>query len=438
MWPTGHELRELLSPYEVQDFLRDHWDGSPLYIPGPATKFAPLSFDLSTLEGVIRRRDRSGRLQVRFVGSDNAVKPAPDPLEDYSVRDGQVTACADWISDRFERLAAFCVGIKTGLNLPGPVFMSCFASPEGHGLGTHLDCHPSFILQLEGSKVWRFSPHPAVAWSPANVPSVRAAREMTDRYPWLQLRFPDEEEERTFREQVLTPGDVLFLPAGTWHRTRAIGCSLSLTMTCVPLTAADFVNDLIRGHLSGSVEWRRSVPPVPAAKTPSNRLPRAVERFFEARLSELREHVRSLAARDLYETWTHHVHSSDTPFLKGEDGPRSIEETDILKVAGEAPLHYVANRRHRSLALYYLDRRVDLEYAALPLVKAMLAASSFPARVATRWLNGFAWQDVEPLLRGLVHAGILRVEARGEGGHPQAIPSRLPRARGRSRPGRWS
>src|SRR5262249_40817744 len=159
----------------------------------------------------------------------------------------------------------------------------------------------------EGSKCWRFSAAPAVSWPPAVLTNACIAPEMMDRYPWLQVRFPDEDTEGAFLEQVLTPGDVLFLPAGTWHRASAIGYSVARTMACVPMTAADFVNDLIRGHLSGSVNWRSSVPPVPLEAARSNRLPPAVKRFLDARLSELREYVQSLRAEDMYELWTHHV-----------------------------------------------------------------------------------------------------------------------------------
>lgn len=412
MWPNGREVQDLLSPHRAQDFLAQYWGGKPLYIPGTAKKFADLKFDMLALEGAIRDLEPRDRLRVRFVGADDKVKQKPADLDHYSIRDGNLTVCADWINDRFESLASYCAGIKSGLNLPGSVFMTCYASPRGLGFGTHFDCQPTFILQIEGSKRWRFSPKPAVQWPPAVLPNARVVQEMKDRYPWLQVRFPDQVDEETFLEQLLKPGDVLFLPAGTWHQARAIECSLALTMACIPMTAADFVDDLIRGHLSSSVHWRCNVPPVPMNPNRSEGLPSAVKRFFDARLSELREHVRSLRAEDLYEAWVHHVASFDTPF-KIDDRPRAVEvkASDTLTLANDFPLRYVARAGDGSVSLYYLDTRIDLNYNALPLVKAMLKRSTFPAHLATKWLGEkFDWEAVKPVLQELVQAGILRID----------------------------
>ena len=114
MLPHGRELQELLSPHRVQDFLKTHWGRKPLYIPGPANKFDDLQFDLLALESVLGDVDRRDRLDLRFVGADDKVAQTPGDLEHYSVRDGELTVCADWINDRFDSLASYCAGIKTG------------------------------------------------------------------------------------------------------------------------------------------------------------------------------------------------------------------------------------------------------------------------------------------------------------------------------------
>lgn len=141
--------------------------------------------------------------------------------------------------------------------------MTCYASPHGYGFGTHWDCQAVFVLQIEGSKCWRFSSKPDVQWPPTLLPGPNVVPELMRRYSWLDVQFPDAREEQ-FNEQVLKPGDVLFLPAGTWHRARAIGYSLALTIACPPMTAADFIDDLIRGHLSSCQKNLRrcNVPPV--------------------------------------------------------------------------------------------------------------------------------------------------------------------------------
>ena len=414
--PNGRVLQELLLPHGPHEFLAQYWGRKPLYIPGPANKFAELKFDMRALERIIREPGRRDRFTVRFVGSDDRAKEPPQNLRRYSIRDGDLTVCADWINDRFDSLASYCAGIKAALSLPGNVFMTCYASPDGHGFGTHWDCQAVFVLQIEGSKRWRFSAKPAVQWPPTLLPKADVVPEMMDRYPWLQVRFPDAEAEETFLEQVLTPGDVLFLPAGTWHNARAIKFSLALTMACPPMTAADFVDDLIRGHLSASADWRSSVPPVPMEETPPDRLPPAVKRFFEIRLAELREHVKTLRAEDLYETWVHHVASFDSPPDREE--PRRVPDVRLIDTflrTKEFPLRYVARPDDGCVSLYYLDQRIDLKQQALPLIKAMLKNSSFSAQTAMRWLGDeFDWDELKPVLQEFVQAGILRVTARRE------------------------
>jgi len=67
-------------------------------------------------------------------------------------------------------------------------------------LGFHLSCETSFIMQIEGSKRWRFSATPAVSWPPTVLTNARIVPELTNRYPWLQVQFPDAETEGAFLE----------------------------------------------------------------------------------------------------------------------------------------------------------------------------------------------------------------------------------------------
>ena len=209
-----------------------------------------------------------------------------------------------------------------------------------------------------------------------------------DRSPWLQVRFPEEEDEETFLEQVLTPGDVSFLPAGTWHKARAIEYSLALTVACPPMTAADFVDDVIRGHLSSSVNWRSNRAACTHGGDSTGAVASGGPTLLRCSFVGAAGTRAVAARRDLWSTWTHHVASFDTPF-KMDDRPvaEEVKVTDTLTLGHDFPLRYVARPSDGSVSLYYLNTRVDLAYEALPLVKAMLKRSSFPAHLATGWLG---------------------------------------------------
>jgi ribosomal protein L16 Arg81 hydroxylase len=408
MPPDGGELGRLLAPVSPRRFLTRYWGRRPLYIPGTADKFAELGFDLSALLKAVELRVPPGYLEVRFVDRHGRLTPGPIRPDDYRPADG-ITLQAFRICDRLERLASFCAGIKIGLSLPGSVTMTGYAVPAGMGFGTHFDCQPNFILQVEGTKRWRFSPRPAVAWPPMNVSHAARAAELKDRHPFLDVAYPP--DERDFVDQLLSPGDVLFLPAGTWHQTESSDLSLSLTMTCIPSTTADLVEDTLRTSLSRREGWRSNVPPVLARDLRPGRLPAAVRRVFEARLAELRREVRSLRAEDLYASWLRGAATFESSLgQSAEDATPDIGPRDVLIVARDIPLRFVVNRDTRAISLYRLHQRVDLAETARLLVHALARTSRFPAARACAWLGkGTTWDDVAPVLQELVRVGILRI-----------------------------
>jgi ribosomal protein L16 Arg81 hydroxylase len=408
MAPDGGELGRLLAPITPRDFLSRHWGRRAVYIPGTADKFAELGFDLPTLTKAVDRRTPEGYLEVRFIDRDGRVIAGPAHPEQYRPEDG-LTLQAFRICDRLERLAAFCAGIKIGLSLPGTVTMTGYAVPPGLGFRTHFDCQPNFVLQVEGTKRWRFSARPALAWPPLNVAHAGRAAELTDRYPFLKVGYPP--DERGFVEQLLSPGDVLFLPAGTWHQTESSDLSLSLTMTCIPTTTADIVEDTLRTSLSRLERWRSNVPPVLTRDLRPGRLPASLKRFFDARLAELKRQVRSMRAEDLYASWLRRTATFESPLGRSlDDTAPSLTPRDVLTVTREVPLRFVTNEGTGTISLYHLDQRVDLAEAARPLVEALARRSRFPAGRACAWLGrGCTWDDVVPVLQELVRVGILRV-----------------------------
>jgi len=408
MPPDGGELGRLLAPVTPREFLSRYWGRRPLYIPGTVDKFAELAFDLPTLTKAVDHRVPQGYLEVRFVGRDDRLTAGPSRPEDYRPTEG-ITLQAFRICDRLERLASFCAGLKIGMSLPGTVTMTGYAVPAGMGFRTHFDCQPNFVLQIEGTKRWRYSPKLQVAWPPLNVTHAGRAAELKDRYPFLEVPFPP--DEREFVERPLSPGDVLYFPAGTWHQTQSVDLSLSLTMTCIPKTTADVVDDTLRTSLSRLENWRSNVPPALVGELRPGQLPASVKRFFDARLAELRTQVRSLRAEDLYASWLRGTATFESPLGRSvEDAAPSVTPRDVLTVAREVPLRVVTNRETRTISLYHLDQRVDLAEAARPLVNALARTSRFPAARACTWLGkGRTWDDVAPLLQELVRVGILRV-----------------------------
>lgn len=94
----------------------------------------------------------------------------------------------------------------------------------------HYDPQDLIIVQVEGSKVWRFFGEAAdcgVAGHP-------------------RIKVPEEVSAVV----TMHPGDLLFVPAGLHHQCEAEGVSLHLSVIIKHETLLDFLNDLFRDHLS--------------------------------------------------------------------------------------------------------------------------------------------------------------------------------------------
>jgi ribosomal protein L16 Arg81 hydroxylase len=129
-------------------------------------------------------------------------------------------------------------------------------SPPDKGYPVHMDPNPDvWIIQILGSKRWRWSKKPAtktpLSWAMAT------KSEAWGGDPWDTLRRPTGDE---IEESVLTPGDVLYFPGGTWHATQALEESLSIIVANVNSTWPDFFFNYLRDRLLADPDWRH-IPP---------------------------------------------------------------------------------------------------------------------------------------------------------------------------------
>ncbi|HEX8482285.1 MAG TPA: cupin domain-containing protein [Allosphingosinicella sp.] len=97
-------------------------------------------------------------------------------------------------------------------------------------LPAHYDPQDLIIIQVEGTKVWRFLGEPAdcgVAFHP-------------------RVKVPKDVSATV----TMQPGDVMFVPAGLHHQCEAEGVSLHVGIIIKHETLLDFLNDLFRQHAS--------------------------------------------------------------------------------------------------------------------------------------------------------------------------------------------
>jgi hypothetical protein len=124
--------------------------------------------------------------------------------------------------------------------------------PSSRGFSPHYDVHDVFVLQVAGEKHWRI--HPPVLPDPLRT------------QPWQDraAEVAAAAEGAPIIDEVLRPGDALYLPRGFLHSATALGeISAHLTIGVHPITrwsAAESALDLVRGLAVADPELRGSLP----------------------------------------------------------------------------------------------------------------------------------------------------------------------------------
>lgn len=294
--PTAPDsiLRTLLGDLAPGTFLADYWQKLPLHVGGRPRRFAEL-FDAAAFRHATRHcaslkvsvRDLLGRVRERPL--------APDQVEAALRANG--TVCISEIRDN-PRLDAFMAGFADELMQAGELSFNCYCSPDGQGFALHLDDHPVWILQVEGHKQWWYSPQPFdnPLTTVSFPPGVALAQ-----LPWsAPLARPDEAD---FINVTLAPGDVLYLPEGTWHRAAAAGRSLALTLACSRVSALDLVREVIGRRVAGERALNRNLSGIGAGLKHGIAPARVEAESLAEALAGLRAMLAEVSEHDLLQAW---------------------------------------------------------------------------------------------------------------------------------------
>lgn len=199
----------LLGGLSPERFMQRHWHKKPLWVrqawpdvQPPVTRSR--LFDLAGSDGAearLVRLDRRGRWQVRQGPLPRrALPPLSEPGWTLLVQGLELHApLAASMLQRFDFVPQARLDD----------LMVSWASPDG-GVGAHLDSYDVFLLQVQGRRRWRIGRVAQPTWV-AGAP--------------LKLL----QHFEATQEQVMEPGDLLYLPPGWGHEGTAVGGDC---MTC--------------------------------------------------------------------------------------------------------------------------------------------------------------------------------------------------------------
>ncbi|MGL5927301.1 MAG: cupin domain-containing protein [Dermatophilaceae bacterium] len=138
-------------------------------------------------------------------------------------------------------------------DLGHPVQVNAYITPpQNQGFADHYDVHDVFVVQVSGEKRWRV--RPPVLEAPLRTQPWTDRRDLVER----AVSSPPAVD------QVLRPGDCLYLPRGWLHSAAALGgTSIHLTFGVHVWTVRHLLDDLVRAaaaHLDDDPAARASLP----------------------------------------------------------------------------------------------------------------------------------------------------------------------------------
>lgn len=234
-------IDELLGGYDRDAFFENHWEKRSFHRShADPSRFSHLiSVDQFFASDVFS----CAQLKRARPQEDGWYKEQPlDPAEARQQAELGHTICATML-DPAGDCGQLIAGYKQDIISAASFHVNAYYSPEGAGYPIHFDTHPVWILQVEGRKHWTVGLEPQVRDPMSNVlfPPDRKRVKL----PWITLDRPDVEDDTRFMQVCLDPGDVLYIPAGTWHAARAEGYSLALTLAMERFSGLDLLHLLM-------------------------------------------------------------------------------------------------------------------------------------------------------------------------------------------------
>jgi ribosomal protein L16 Arg81 hydroxylase len=401
----------LLHPISPATFFAEHYDRKPLYIPGRPDKFADL-FDLDAYYASLGQVELKAGLLNRAGHHEELVI---QPREVEACYASGMTICLGAVHESHEPLSRLLTDIKRETVVAGEFRVNCYYSPDQAGFGTHFDNRAVWVMQIEGEKEWRHSPERAFD-APTNLVAMGPGRLGA---PWEDIAPPDESQ---FVSTHLKPGDLLYLPSGTWHCPRGIGRSLALSMYVTSMSAHQLLMKTLEPILCADAAWRREMPCVEVDALASGEMPAVLRQVLRDRLADIQAKIATLDVDRLATTWYENLTTRGLepghrrPAARGQLGRGDrIDVVEgaltFLRTGEDVVIHFhpPAAYTHRP-APADLPREIVIEASALPFLRRLATTRSFEAHEAMYFSEeGYSWEDVEGVIDALVEAGALRV-----------------------------
>ena len=399
--PTAgaRELQELLNPISCEEFVNSYFSRKALMVEGTPGRFDHI-FSWERLNKALERgqkiQDKRYNIMASFArgeesGSSKGMIEAPHSQVDSLFKSG-ATICITNIHMADPALARWAQTIRTQLNFAGTVGVNCYLSPDGAGLSTHYDKRVVTDLQIAGKKRWRYSTEAAKPWPDHNAVCVEGGFEPVGVDPG---RLPASME---FREVEMKPGDLLCLPAGSWHSARAVGESLAINLYFQPRNFLEQLIPVLQSLAASNGDWRAGTPA--SLDKVQGEMPKAVSGYMRERLDEFHKMALELLEKPhmLVEPWL--AASTHFPYTGWEPTPRlslqGLAEEQRFRVA-KSSLRFA--RAQDKLILPCENNVLRFPVAAGPFLHRLSSETgTFTAHDVLAWAASLEGADPKKIL----------------------------------------
>jgi ribosomal protein L16 Arg81 hydroxylase len=250
------DFQSLLQPMLPEIFFPDYWEKSLCFVKRQDPEYYTSLCSIAELDSLISlTSDASSPYQVRLVKTNEgklSTRAVPYTLEKViniyqvyrSCFEESYTLSIDRLDLKSKPIAELCRQLEGALHHSVAANLY-FTPPDAQGFVPHVDTHDVFILQVQGSKVWR------VYDSPSRLPLIEKKSPLPSGTP----RSPKQTIE-------LNAGDLLYLPRGFVHDTFTLGKpSLHLTVGIHVFRWADLISEALASVAEEDVNFREALPP---------------------------------------------------------------------------------------------------------------------------------------------------------------------------------
>lgn len=296
-------LAQLIFPLTSEDFFKQYWPHTPLFIPPVQNKLKDLIElpQLQNLEALVAARSLKVRACLPDF-DDEYSSISLDPQDALKAFRNNMTLVFDSMQAQEKKIATVLTNIREDLGLVtgGLENNLCrarsivYATPAGAGTRMHFDANANFIIQLSGTKRWILAENTSV-------------KNPTERFTVGAFEMPAALEKQCHAELlyempenaneiIMKPGCVLFVPRGYWHATDTEEDSISLNFTFSQPSWADVFTKSLQEWLLNSPDWRALADGIESKD--SQRKNFAIEQF-ESLIKDLSLKMPEISGREL-------------------------------------------------------------------------------------------------------------------------------------------